>query len=111
MKLVKQGQGEAYEAKGHFGYWSMRKLVAGQDSQRLTISLTHFLPGGGTDMSGSPNEKTYFVLSGSMVVKGKTEEYLIGPGDVLYIAAGEEREIKVIGSEPCTILLSVVKLD
>jgi mannose-6-phosphate isomerase-like protein (cupin superfamily) len=59
----------------------------------------------------SPSERTYFILSGSMRVKGKSEEYLLEPGDMLYIGPGEEREIQVPGTEPCTVLLSIAKLD
>jgi len=112
MKLIKKGEGEPYEAEGHFGVWSMRKLFAGKDSHRLIIGLSHFLPQGGLKMApASSNERTYFILSGSILVKGKSEEYLLEQGDMLYIGPGEEREIQVQGTEPCTVLLSVVKLD
>ena len=112
MKLIKKGEGEPYEAEGHFGVWSMRKLFAGKDSQRLIIGLSHFLPQGGMKMApASPSERTYFILNGSMRVKGKSEEYLLGQGDMLYIGPGEEREIQAQGSEPCTVLLSIAKLD
>jgi len=64
MKLIKKGEGQPYEAEGHFGVWSMRKLVAGKDSQRLIIGLSHFLPKGGVKMApASPSERTYFILS------------------------------------------------
>jgi len=112
MKLIKKGEGEPYEAEGHFGVWSMRKLFAGKDSQRLIIGLSHFLPQGGVEMApASSSERTYFILSGSLLVKGKSEEYLLGQGDMLYIGPGEEREIQAQGSEPCTVLLSIAKLD
>ncbi len=112
MKLIKKGEGQPYEAEGHFGVWSIRKLVAGKDSRRLIIGLSHFLPQGGVEMApASPSERAYFILSGSILVKGKSEEYLLEPGDMLYIGPGEEREIKAQGSEPCTVLLSIAKLD
>ncbi len=112
MKLIKKGEGEPYETEGHFGVWSMRKLVAGKDSQRLIIGLSHFLPQGGVEMApASSSERTYFILSGSILVKGKSEEYLLEPGDMLYIGPGEEREIQTQGAEPCTVLLSIAKLD
>ncbi len=112
MKLIKKREGQPYEVEGHFGVRSMRKLVAGKDSQRLIIGLSHFLPQGGMEMApASPSERTYFILSGSMRVKGKSEEYLLEPSDMLYIGPGEEREIQVPGTEPCTVLLSIAKLD
>lgn len=105
MKVVKNGGGDVYEAKKHFGNWSINKLMPGKDSKKVNVGLSHFLPSGGAEMSASPLERVYFLLSGSMFVKGKNEEHTITAGDLLYIAAGEEREIKVVGSEPATILV------
>lgn len=69
MKLVKQGDGQQYEGKGHFNCWNMRKLNTETDSQRLSISISHFLPHGGAEISSSPEERVYFDLSGSILVK------------------------------------------
>lgn len=111
MKLVKKESGESYKAKRHFNCWSMHKLNPGEDSQRLNIGLSHFLPNGGAEMSASAMERAYFLISGSMLVKGKMEEHTLKPGDLLYIAAGEEREIQVVGAEPATILVIMTNVD
>ena len=109
MKVVRKSEGQPADAKGHFGCWTTHKLAADKDTQYgLGITLSHFLPDGGAEMSPSPRERAYFVLSGSLVVKGKAEEYALEPGDLIYIAAGEEREIKVAGTEPATILVIIV---
>ena len=111
MKMVKKDSGSPYEAKGHLGCWAVRKMDAAKDSRRLSISLSHFLPQGGAERSSSPKERAYFILSGSMLVKGKAEEYQLGQGDLIYIAPGEEREIQVIGTEPVTSLVIIVDAD
>jgi len=108
MKMIKKESGNPYEAKGHSGCWAVRKMDAAKDSHRLSISLSHFLPQGGAEMSSSPKERAYFILSGSMLVKGKTEEYRLSQGDLIYIAPGEEREVQVIGTEPVTSLVIIV---
>lgn len=108
MKLIKKGEGQPYEAKGHLGSRNTRKLEAGKDSQRLSISLSQFLPQGGMDMSSAPVERAYFMLSGSMLVKGKAEEFTLEAGDLIYIAPGEEREVQVAQIEPAAILAIVV---
>jgi quercetin dioxygenase-like cupin family protein len=110
MKLIKKGDAQQYEAKGHFGVWSARKLEAGKDSKRLNISLSHFLPGGGTEMSSSVQERAYYVISGTMVVKGQAEEFNLVPGDILFIGAGEEREMHVTGTETVSILVMIVNV-
>lgn len=110
MKLVKKSQGTQYEAKGHFGNWSVHKLEAGKDTQcGLGISLSHFLPDGGAEMSSAPINRVYFVLAGSIMVKGKAEEHLLESGDLIYIAAGEERDMHVMGTEPATVLVLIIK--
>jgi quercetin dioxygenase-like cupin family protein len=108
MKLVQHGEGAAYQAKGHFSCYPMNKLVVGKDTQRFTVGMSHFLPGGGAEMSASPKERAYYVMSGKIKVTGKKgEDYLVGAGDVIYIGPGEEREMKVMGTEPSTILVIV----
>ncbi|MCJ7654405.1 MAG: cupin domain-containing protein, partial [Dehalococcoidia bacterium] len=97
-----------YEAPKHFNVWSARKL-GDKDAQHISVSLSHFLPNGGVEMSGSPTEKMYYIVSGSMVVKTRTEESTLEAGDIVYFAPGEEREIRVAGSDVCTILVCIVK--
>ena len=53
------------------------------DSQRLRVSSSHFLPQGGAEMSQSAHQQACFVVSGSMLVRGRGEKYLLEPGDVL----------------------------
>jgi mannose-6-phosphate isomerase-like protein (cupin superfamily) len=111
MKVVKDGEGEKYDAKGHFGCWAMYKLNSGKDTQKINVSMSHFLPEGGGEMSPSPRERVYFVLSGCIAVKGKAEEHVLEPGDLIYIAPGEERAIEVIGTEPASTLVIVGLVD
>ena len=112
MKLVKKGQGKSEAAKRHFGQWGTTKMSLEEGSQRLTVGVSHFLPQGGAEMYASPTERVYFGISGSLMVRGKEgDEYLVEPGDVLYIPPGEERSIEAVGTEPATILVVIVKLD
>ena len=108
MKLVKKSEGTFYQAPKHFNVWSIRKL-GDPDTKRLAVSLSHFLPNGGVEMSGSPTEKMYYIISGSMVVKTKTEEFTLNAGDIVYFAPDEEREIKIVGDDVCTILVAIIK--
>jgi quercetin dioxygenase-like cupin family protein len=111
MKVIKDGEGEKYEAKRHSGCWSMYKLQSGKETRRTNVSLSHFLPDGGAEMSSSPKERVYVVLAGSVKVAGKSEQHILEPGDTIYIAAGEERAVQVVGTEPATILVIITDLD
>ena len=110
MKVIRKGQGEPYEAPKHFNYWAMNKLRPDL-SKRLQVGVSHFLPNGGTEMSCSPIERAYYILSGSILVKGKNEEHLLGLDDLIYIAANEERSFQNQGTTPATILVILVKID
>ena len=111
MKVVRKAEGTPYEAALHFNVWSTRKLAADKDTQRTSISLSHFQPNGRCDMSGSPVEKVYYILAGSMAVKNKAgEEAILHPGDIVYFAGDEEREAYTVGTDVCTILVCMVKV-
>ena len=109
MKRVLKSEGTVYEAPKHFNVWSTRKL-SDQETKRLIVSVSHFLPNGGVEMSGSPTEKMYYIISGTMVVKTKDQEYTLNQGDIVYFGPDEERSIKVTGNDVCSILVAMVKV-
>jgi len=112
LKKVRLEEVKPYEAPGHF------KMVALRLHHRETtgvktfwIGLSHFLPGGGAEMSADNIEKVYFVLSGTLTVIAEDgTKYTLNPTDSLYIPAGEKRylinetnntaSMLVIGSYP-----------
>ena len=110
MKLVKVGEGTPYEAHHHFNYWAINKVVPGTISQKIQIGVSHFLPHGGAETSSSPMERVYFCIDGKITVKGRDEQYQLEPGDMIYIAAGEERSFKVSNTKPATILVIMTRV-
>ena len=112
MKLIKKDQGEAKQAGRHFGQCGISRISPETGSHRLKVSLSHFLPKGGTEMYASSTERVYFGVSGSLrVVDKEGGIYDIEPGDVLYLPPGEEREITNVTNEPATILVIIVNID
>lgn len=110
MKLVKDGEGTEYEGKAHFNCWNVRKLAAGEDTKALTAALTHFLPNGGAEMGAAPVERVYVGICGVIMAKSKDgEEFIVEPGDLLYIPANEDRSVEVLGTEPATIMVFMVQ--
>ncbi len=53
-------------------------------------------------------EMAFYVLSGSMQVRGRDEEHILNAGDLIYFSAGDERELKVNGQAPASILVIIV---
>ncbi len=111
MKLIKASQSEPYEAKRHFNCWTAHKITPAIGAKNINISYSHFLPNGGAEMCSSPMERVYYLLEGSMAVKGQNEEHILEPGDMLYIPAGEERSVQVLTNKPATILVIMSKVD
>ena len=52
----------------------------------------------------------YYIISGSMVVKTRSEEFTLNAGDIVYFAPDEEREIKIVGDDVCTILVAIAEV-
>jgi len=112
MKLIKKGDGEAKSAKRHFAQSGITKVSTDTGSRRLRVSVSHFLPGGGAEMYASGTERVYFGISGSLMVKGaEGDQYIVEPGDVLFIPPGEERSIETVGIDPATMLVIIVNLE
>ncbi len=113
MKLVKKNKGQAAKpAKRHFNQSGTTVVSEEDGAKRLHVSVSHFLPGGGSEMYASPTERIYFGMSGALMIKGKQgDEYLLEEGDTLFIPPGEERKIEVVGNYPATMLVVIVKLD
>ncbi len=106
MKVVRAGEGKPYEAAGHYNCWGAQYASPAMGSKSLIVNYSTFLPNGGADMGAGP-ERVYYVLSGSITVKGKAEEHVLNPGDVIHIATGEERAITVNGQKPAELLVVI----
>jgi ethanolamine utilization protein EutQ (cupin superfamily) len=103
MKVVSKTEGTPYPAHGNSG--SMRKLSANQDSKRISVMISHLLPESVLEWGSAPAERVYYVLTGSLSVKTKTDQAILQAGDLVYFPGGEEREGRVMGTEVCTILV------
>jgi glyoxylate utilization-related uncharacterized protein len=110
MKRVSLDEVKPYSAPGHFGMVAMR--VSGKDetgAQKFWVGMSHFLPGGGAEdaYEDSPTEKFYFVLDGRITVKSRTEEFVLGPMEGVYIAPNEGREIINNTNRPVSMLVVI----
>lgn len=106
MISVKDAQGVPYEAAKHWGVYGLKKVTEEQ-SKRTSVFYSYFQPNGGAEMSSSDKERVYFVVNGSITVRGK-EEHVLNAGDVIYIAPGEERDIVINNGKPAELLVFVV---
>ena len=109
LKKVTLKDAKPYEAPGHFKMVALRlhhKETTGIET--FWVGLSHFLPGGGAEMSASSSERVYFVLSGNITVKSEDgKAFTLDPMDSLYIPSGEKRCIINETNMPATLLVIV----
>ena len=109
MKKVEIKDVKRYDAAGHFGMTAMRlhgKAETG--AQKFWMGLSHFLPGGGAEMSSTPTDKVYFVLEGEVtVVTADKKEITLKPWDSIFIGPGEERAIVNKTNMPASMLVVI----
>ncbi|MEM2273611.1 MAG: cupin domain-containing protein [Candidatus Bathyarchaeia archaeon] len=107
MKKVELKDAKPYEAAGHFRMVALRlqhKETTGVES--FWVGLSHFLPGGGAEMSAANFERVYVMISGEMtVVTENGEEMVLRPLDSLYVPAGEKRYLINKTNMPATMLV------
>jgi len=107
MKKVKLEEAKPYDAPGHFNVTTLR-LQHNETTgvKNFWVGLSHFLPGGGAEMSSSNFEKVYFMISGKMtVVTEDGKEIVLEPFDSLYIPPGEKRYLINKTNMPATMLV------
>jgi glyoxylate utilization-related uncharacterized protein len=108
MKKVEINDVKPYDAAGHFGMTAMR--LSGKDetgAQKFWMGLSHFLPGGGAEMSATPTEKVYFVLEGEVTIVTPDSEITLKPRDTIFIGPGEQRAIKNKTNMPASMLVII----
>jgi len=96
-----------YEARGHFKMVALRlqhKETTGVET--FWVGLSHFLPGGGAEMSASSFEKVYVMLSGKLTVVAEDgKEIVLEPMDSLYVPPGEKRSLINKTNTPASMLV------
>ena len=107
MISVKDAEGKQYEAAKHSEVYGLQKITEAQ-SKRTTVCYSYFQPNGGAELSSSPKERVYYVVKGSITVCGPGEKHVLGEGDLIYIAPGEERDMVINDGKPAEVLVFIV---
>ena len=75
MISVKDAEGVPYDAAKHWEVYGLKKITEEQ-SKRTNVFYSYFQPNGGAEMSSSDKERVYYIVKGSITVKGKAGKLL-----------------------------------
>lgn len=113
FKIVRKEDASFYEAPGHY---DMRptKLHNPEDVNegRITMGLSHFLPGGGCEFGSNPLESIYYIIEGEMEIEtGAGTKTVLRKGDSFHCGPNTKKGIKNNGTETCQMLVCLLAPD
>lgn len=107
LKKVELKDLKPYQAPGHYGMIALRvhhRETTG--TQKFWVGLSHYLPGGGTEMDAAPFERVYFVISGTItVIDEHGNKYVLNPMESIYIPPNVKRKVVNETNMPATMLV------
>ncbi|MCC8152270.1 MAG: cupin domain-containing protein [Lachnospiraceae bacterium] len=104
--VSRKAEAETYYPDLHYDMRGTRLTTGADVDGCLTVSLSHFLPGGGAKMSQSPVELVYLILQGEMTVTtddGKS--HVLYAGDSIHFSPMQGRESVNNGTETAQMLV------
>lgn len=111
MEVTRFADARRYDAPGHFDMRSLRlQGLEASGADFGWVGLSHFLPGGGAEMSAGAIGKIYVVLEGALTVALAGGEQVLHRLDSCFIPAGEARAIRNDGNAVATMLVVMATL-
>lgn len=113
MNLVRANEGNEYAAAGHFGGTFIAKQnenIAG--NEHLSVSLSHFQPGGGCEYKEISKEwgkiLCYYLVKGQITVTTKNDEkFTMYEGDSVLWVPGDARGFVNEGNTVADLLVII----
>ncbi|MEP2736553.1 MAG: cupin domain-containing protein [Erythrobacter sp.] len=107
MDITRFEEAKGYQAPLHFGCHSLRlQGVEASSADFAWVGLSHFLPGGGCEMSATPAAKIYVVIQGELCIElGDGTKHRLGLNDSCHIPAGEERSVLNETNSPASMVV------
>jgi quercetin dioxygenase-like cupin family protein len=98
-----------YEAPGHYDMRALRLHNANDvNDGKITLGLSHFLPGGGAEFGKAPVELLYVITRGELTVKTDDETLTLKEGDSIHLGRDTGRGVENKTNYPASMLVIVV---
>ncbi len=107
IKITASGDGYSYEAPGHFDCELIRLHDAADVNEgKITMGISRFYPGGGTNYVPVPLESVYYLLEGQLLFTDDNgDETLLQKGDSVHAAANTIKSILNNGTKDALMLV------
>ena len=113
-KITRKDGSYNYEAKGHFDCRTTR-LHDPQDVNAggITMGLTHFLPGGGTEYGSNAKESIYYIIEGQMYLESELDtpdevKTTLYAGDSYHCGPNTKKSVKNTGTTSSQMLVAMI---
>lgn len=114
-KVTRRNEATFYEAPGHFDVRTTRLHNPNEVNDGVIIyGLSHFLPGGGTNVAPANYEQIYYVTHGELTIElydenDNVEKILMKAGDSVHFGKGTKRSLMNNCHETTQMLVTMVK--
>ena len=111
MKIVEINDAQAFEASGELftgGKVYIQRCVDEQDSDKISSAMVNFNAGAKNKLHSHACEQILFVTKGKGIVATEKEQFVVTPGTLIFIPAGEPHWHGATDEEPFSHL-SVIR--
>lgn len=94
MRVTRLADGAPFDPPGHHGVGPVR-LQGGEatPTERITVALSHYLPGGRAEAAAQASETIYVVVAGELTMISEGVEETLRPYDSVRFTTGTVREV------------------
>jgi quercetin dioxygenase-like cupin family protein len=93
MRIARLADAEPFDPPGHDKVGPVRLLDAGAPGEQITVTLSHYLPGGQAQTAAQPAETVYVVLAGELEMTSEDVRETLRPYDCAHFTAGTVRRV------------------
>jgi mannose-6-phosphate isomerase-like protein (cupin superfamily) len=94
MHVTRIINAEPFDPPGHRNVRPLRLQGGhGETPTGLTVTLSHYLPGGEAELAPQPAETVYVVMAGELVMISDGAEETLHPFDSVHFTAGTWRQV------------------
>jgi len=105
-KITRRNEAITYAPPGHYDMRATRLHKADDvNSGKITVGLSHFLPGGGCEFGSNSLESVYYIIEGELDLKTETEATTLHAGDSFHCGPDTKKSIQNNGAVTCQMLV------